>query len=211
MYSVFQVRRNLYGCIQVWEQLFNGDVYTLKEHVSLKRRNIVKQCNVIVDGQYINSHCDISLPYRGSKNQRLIDVQQSLQQFQKRKNNVMKTEKQLKIEDITARNKYYIKNPSTKLLKKNGFRYDTKCSTKDCECYIQEFPVALYKKTPVIICQIRVYMDNGDVTVDVRNNFGLLPEWYQKENLLFAHYKSQILKINKRILYNLKRINVRIK
>lgn len=122
----------------------------------------------------------------------------------------MGAEKQLKIEDITAMNKYYINNPSIKSLKKNGFRYDAKCSTKDCECYIHEFPVAFYKKTPVTICQIRVYMDNGDVTIDVRDNFGLLPAWYQNENPLFVHYKNQILKIDKRILCRLNQIGVQL-
>lgn len=123
----------------------------------------------------------------------------------------MGAEKQLKIEDITAMNKYYINDPSIKSLKKNGFRYDTNCSTKECECYIHEFPVVFYRKSPVIICQIRVYMDNGDVTVDVRNNFGLLPAWYQNKNPQFTHYKNQILKINKQILCKLKRIGVQLK
>lgn len=44
-----------------------------------KRSDIICQCDVLVDGQYIDSQRDITLPYRGSKNQRLIDIQQSLQ------------------------------------------------------------------------------------------------------------------------------------
>ena len=44
------------------------------------RPKIITQCNVLVDGQYIESQRDISLPYRGSSNQRLIDIQQSLQE-----------------------------------------------------------------------------------------------------------------------------------
>lgn len=44
-----------------------------------KRTDIAYMCDVIVDGRYIDSERDISLPYRGSSNQRLIDVQQSLQ------------------------------------------------------------------------------------------------------------------------------------
>lgn len=43
------------------------------------RKHIVSQCNILVDGQYMDSQRDITLPYRGSKNQRLIDIQQSLQ------------------------------------------------------------------------------------------------------------------------------------
>lgn len=44
-----------------------------------KRADIVSRCNILVDGQYIDSQRDLTLPYRGSKNQRLIDIQQSLQ------------------------------------------------------------------------------------------------------------------------------------
>lgn len=46
---------------------------------SKKRSNIISLCNVLVDGQYIDSQQDITLPYRGSINQRLIDIQKSLQ------------------------------------------------------------------------------------------------------------------------------------
>lgn len=44
-----------------------------------KRTEIASMCDVIIDGQYIDSQRDITLPYRGSANQRLIDVKQSLQ------------------------------------------------------------------------------------------------------------------------------------
>ncbi len=43
------------------------------------RQKIVTQCDVLVDGRYIDSQRDITLPYRDSLNQRLIDIQQSLQ------------------------------------------------------------------------------------------------------------------------------------
>lgn len=43
------------------------------------RYEIIKQCDVLIDGQYIDSQRDITLLYRGSANQRLIDIQQSLQ------------------------------------------------------------------------------------------------------------------------------------
>lgn len=44
-----------------------------------KRIEIVKNIDVLIDGRYIESQRDITLPYRGSKNQRLINIQQSLQ------------------------------------------------------------------------------------------------------------------------------------
>lgn len=40
---------------------------------------IINNVDILIDGQYIESQCDLTLPYRGSKNQRLIDIQQSLE------------------------------------------------------------------------------------------------------------------------------------
>ncbi len=42
------------------------------------RRNLVELCDVIVDGRYLESKRDLSLYFRGSRNQRVIDVQKSL-------------------------------------------------------------------------------------------------------------------------------------
>lgn len=50
----------------------------LQDIQQIKRKNIVSQCDVLIDGQYIDSQRDIALPYRGSRNQRLIDVMESL-------------------------------------------------------------------------------------------------------------------------------------
>ena len=62
-----------------WSEIFNDGVYLTKECAGWKRREIVKQCTVMVDGRYIDSQRDITLKWRGSKNQRTIDIQQSLQ------------------------------------------------------------------------------------------------------------------------------------
>ena len=43
------------------------------------RRKLVELCDVIVDGRYVDSERDLSLHFRGSRNQRVIDVQKSLQ------------------------------------------------------------------------------------------------------------------------------------
>ena len=45
-----------------------------------KRHKIISMCNVVVDGRYIDSQRNIQLKYRGSENQRVIDVQESLKQ-----------------------------------------------------------------------------------------------------------------------------------
>ena len=43
-----------------------------------KRKQILSLCNVVVDGEYIDEQKDLTLKWRGSKNQRVIDVKQSL-------------------------------------------------------------------------------------------------------------------------------------
>lgn len=42
----------------------------------------MKYVDVIVDGKYIESLRDVNLPWRGSSNQRVIDVQKSLEKGQ---------------------------------------------------------------------------------------------------------------------------------
>lgn len=42
------------------------------------RYEIIKQCDVLVDGRYIDSQQDITLAFRGSSNQRVIDIQKTL-------------------------------------------------------------------------------------------------------------------------------------
>lgn len=45
-----------------------------------KRRKIIFNVDVLVDGEYIDEQKDLSLKFKGSKNQRVIDVKQSLAQ-----------------------------------------------------------------------------------------------------------------------------------
>ena len=42
------------------------------------RRTLVELCDVVVDGKYIEAKRDLTLRFRGSRNQRLIDVAKSL-------------------------------------------------------------------------------------------------------------------------------------
>lgn len=74
----------------IWEDImnyvmpFNNVITTsnygiLYDYQMWKRQEIIKQCDVLVDGRYIDSQRDITLPYHGSSNQRLIDIQQSVQ------------------------------------------------------------------------------------------------------------------------------------
>lgn len=58
------------------ESYLRKDVYELYT----KRHQIIKLCNVVVDGEYIDEQRDLTLKWRGSKNQNCIDVKQSITQ-----------------------------------------------------------------------------------------------------------------------------------
>ena len=45
---------------------------------SARRRELALLCDVIVDGPFLLAQRDLSLRFRGSRNQRIIDVQRSL-------------------------------------------------------------------------------------------------------------------------------------
>lgn len=44
----------------------------------LTRWEIIKQCDVLVDGEYIDEQKDLTLKWRGSKNQHVINVKESI-------------------------------------------------------------------------------------------------------------------------------------
>lgn len=63
----------------IW--LYTG--YTLEEIYKFesndKRQSILELCDVLVDGRYIDKLRDIKLKWRGSSNQRVIDLKQTIQ------------------------------------------------------------------------------------------------------------------------------------
>ncbi len=65
-----------------WEQLMKYEYsasYINNINVDAMRQAIISQCDVLVDGQYIDSQRNITLKWCGSENQRVIDVKRSLQ------------------------------------------------------------------------------------------------------------------------------------
>ena len=62
-----------------WEDIFSGNILELenKDIVQI-RRSIILNVDVFIDGEYIESERDITLQWRGSKNQRVIDVKETL-------------------------------------------------------------------------------------------------------------------------------------
>lgn len=65
-----------------YSEIFRGQSSCLSQEGlnNFKRREIIKLCNIVVDGEYIDEQKDLTLRWRGSKNQRVIDVKQSLAQ-----------------------------------------------------------------------------------------------------------------------------------
>lgn len=65
-----------------YSDIFRGQSSCLSQEGlnNFKRREIIKLCNIMVDGEYIDAQKDLSLKFRGSKNQNCIDVKQSLAQ-----------------------------------------------------------------------------------------------------------------------------------
>ena len=63
-----------------WSEIFNDGVYLTKNCVGWKRREIIKQCTVMVDGRYIDSQRNPQAKWKGSDNQRVINILESLEQ-----------------------------------------------------------------------------------------------------------------------------------
>lgn len=65
------------------EDILNPNDFAPNLQKILKKRwEIIKSVNVLVDGRYIDSQRDITLKWRGSLNQRVIDTKKSLEQNQ---------------------------------------------------------------------------------------------------------------------------------
>lgn len=55
-----------------WDEVLNGDNEIRKE--------IISKCDVMIDGRYVDELRDISLKWKGSTNQNVIDIQESIKQ-----------------------------------------------------------------------------------------------------------------------------------
>lgn len=93
IYRLVGLIKSLFPCKDVWlytgYQLeydhFNGEESTYffvdgDEPIIASTSMLLRKCDVVVDGPYIEEQRDITLKFRGSKNQRLIDVKKTLEQ-----------------------------------------------------------------------------------------------------------------------------------
>ena len=60
----------------IW--LYTG--YFIEDLKNYPHKEIIKNCDVIIDGPYVKEKRNITIPFRGSTNQRIIDVQKSFKE-----------------------------------------------------------------------------------------------------------------------------------
>lgn len=60
----------------IW--LYTG--YLIEDLNNYLHKEVIKNCDVIIDGPYVKEKRNITIPFRGSTNQRIIDVQKSLKE-----------------------------------------------------------------------------------------------------------------------------------
>lgn len=68
--------RGMYPEKNIW--CYSG--YTFEELIGMGASDILELIDVLVDGEFVLEKKDIRLPFRGSSNQRLLDVPESLRQ-----------------------------------------------------------------------------------------------------------------------------------
>ncbi len=85
--SLIKEIRNTYSDKTIWlytgysySKIFRGQSSCLSQEGlnNFKRREIIKLCDVVVDGRYIDEQKDITKKWAGSKNQQVINVKESI-------------------------------------------------------------------------------------------------------------------------------------
>lgn len=68
-----------------FEEIYNGIWHSessvvIGDELDVKRYEVLDSIDILVDGRYVDELKDVSLKFRGSSNQRIIDVQKSLKE-----------------------------------------------------------------------------------------------------------------------------------
>lgn len=85
VYNIIQIMKKEFADKDIW--LYTGYELSSKDFDNLVDgmtteyvyKSIIKNCDVIVDGPYIQEERDITLKWRGSRNQRVIDVKKTIE------------------------------------------------------------------------------------------------------------------------------------
>lgn len=76
--GLLQVLRDIKKEVQKDIWIFSG--YTYEEILKDQdKKKLLEECDVLVDGRFVEALKDLNLRFRGSSNQRIIDVQKSLE------------------------------------------------------------------------------------------------------------------------------------
>ena len=76
--DLLQVIRDIKKEVQKEIWIFSG--YTYEEILKDEdKKKLLEECDVLVDGRFVEALKDLSLRFRGSSNQRIIDVKKSLE------------------------------------------------------------------------------------------------------------------------------------
>ena len=76
--DLLQVLRDIKKEVQKEIWIFSG--YTYEEILKDQdKKKLLEECDVLVDGRFVEALKDLSLRFRGSSNQRIIDVKKSLE------------------------------------------------------------------------------------------------------------------------------------
>ena len=65
---------------QIMYPVVTDDLNPIRDKIIQTRKDIIKNVDVLVDGEYIDEKRDVTLKWRGSSNQRVIDIKQSIAQ-----------------------------------------------------------------------------------------------------------------------------------
>lgn len=76
--DLLQVLRDIKKEVQKDIWIFSG--YTYEEILKDEnKKKLLEECDILVDGRFVEALKDLSLRFRGSSNQRIIDVQKTLE------------------------------------------------------------------------------------------------------------------------------------
>lgn len=72
--------RSLGKTVWLWTGFKWEDIWNDESDMRIYRQNLISLCDVVVDGQYVDSLRDLTLKWRGSSNQRVILSRMSINQ-----------------------------------------------------------------------------------------------------------------------------------
>jgi anaerobic ribonucleoside-triphosphate reductase activating protein len=72
--------RSLGKTVWLWTGFKWEDIWNDESDMRIYRQNLISLCDIVVDGQYVDSLRDLTLKWRGSSNQRVILSRMSINQ-----------------------------------------------------------------------------------------------------------------------------------